>query len=179
MNVKDNRRVKMTKQLIKNALIDLMEKKPINKITVKEICECADINRSTFYLHYVDQYALLEEIENDIINMTPRINLYYDVQIYPLLVEFFEFIQENKRLYMVLFKNSSGNSFTNKVLDKVFGKDDKKPVWISNMSLKNELHFKMLMVALGATALIEKWIFDEIKSTPQELAETLAKFINN
>ena len=179
MNVKDNRRVKMTKQLIKNALIDLMEKKTINKITVKEICETADINRSTFYLHYVDQYALLEEIENDIINMTPRINLYYDVQIYTLLVEFFEFIQENKRLYLVLFKNSSGNSFTNKVLDKVFGKDDKKPVWISNMSLQNELHFKMLMVALGATALIEKWIFDEIKSTPQELAETLTKFINN
>lgn len=179
MNVKDNRRVKMTKQLIKNALIDLMEKKPINKITVKEICESADINRSTFYLHYVDQYALLEEIENDIINMTPRINLYYDVEIYPLLVEFFEFIQENKRLYLVLFKNSSGNNFTNKVLDKVFGKDDKKPVWISNMSLQNELHFKMLMVALGATALIEKWIFDEIKSTPQELAEALTKFINN
>ena len=89
MNVKDNRRVKMTKKLIKDALIDLMDKKTINKITVKEICQYADINRSTFYLHYTDQYALLEEIENDTINKTPRINLYYDNPIYPLLIDFF------------------------------------------------------------------------------------------
>jgi len=44
----DNRRVKMTKRLMKEALIDLMDQKPLEKITVTEICKIADVNRSTF-----------------------------------------------------------------------------------------------------------------------------------
>ena len=56
----------MTKRLIKEAFIKLMEKTKLNKITVKQICENADINRSTFYAHYSDQYKLFDEIEEDI-----------------------------------------------------------------------------------------------------------------
>lgn len=67
MAQKQNQRVKLTKQLLKNSLIELMHKKPIGKITIKEICERAEINRSTFYLYYMDQYALLSEIENELI----------------------------------------------------------------------------------------------------------------
>ena len=56
---KENQRVKLTRQLLQNSLIELMQEKPIAKTTIKEICETADINRSTFYLYYADQYALL------------------------------------------------------------------------------------------------------------------------
>ena len=177
MNIKDNRRVKMTKKLIKEALIDLMDKNNIARITVKEICALADINRSTFYLHFCDQYALLEEVENDIISQTPRINLYEKKDVYPVLVEFFKFIQENKRVYLILFKSSNGNSLRSKLIDKVFGKDENKKEWISNMELSNDLHFKMLMSAFGGATLVEKWIFDEIKSTPEELAKALSEFV--
>jgi len=38
----------MTKRLMKEALIDLMDQKPLEKITVTEICKIADVNRSTF-----------------------------------------------------------------------------------------------------------------------------------
>lgn len=175
MNVKDNRRVRLTKQLIKDSLVELMAEKPINRITVKEICSCADINRSTFYLHYTDQYALLQELENDTVNITPRINLYEGKELYNVLVDFFIFISENKKIYTILLENSS--SFRGKVLDKVFGKSEEKPVWISGMSLENEMHFKMLLSALGGASLIEKWVFGEIESTPQELAIAFQKFI--
>lgn len=63
---KENQRVKLTRQLLQNSLIELMQEKPIAKTTIKEICENADINRSTFYLYYADQYALLNEIEADV-----------------------------------------------------------------------------------------------------------------
>ena len=177
MNIKDNRRVRMTKKLIKEALIDLMEKDNISRITVKEICALADINRSTFYLHFCDQYALLEEVENDIISQTPRINLYEKKDVYPVLVDFFKFIQENKRVYLILFKSTNGNSFRSKLIDKVFGKDENKKEWISNMELSNALHFKMLMSAFGGATLVEKWIFDEINSSPEELAKSLSDFV--
>lgn len=167
----------MTKKLIKDALVELMEKNNINRITVKEICALADINRSTFYLHFCDQYALLEEVENDIISATPRINLYEKKDVYPVLVEFFNFIQEHKRVYLILFKSSNGNSFRSKLIDKIFGKDENKTEWIKNMELTNPFHFKILMSAFGGATLVEKWIFDEIKSTPCELAEVLSTFV--
>ena len=57
-----SRRTEMTKLLFRTALIELMQEKPFHKITVKEICEQADLNRTTFYLHYSDQTQLLNDI---------------------------------------------------------------------------------------------------------------------
>ena len=48
-----------TKQILANALLDLLEHKPFSKITVNELCERAMIVRSTFYLHFQDKYKLL------------------------------------------------------------------------------------------------------------------------
>lgn len=62
-----DRRVRYTKQVIKESFIALLKEKPISKITVKEICTGADINRATFYAHYADPYALLHEIEEALI----------------------------------------------------------------------------------------------------------------
>lgn len=70
MATKNNRRTQITKMLLKTSLIELMHEKNINQISIKEICEQADLNRSTFYLHYTDQYALLEHIENEIMDTT-------------------------------------------------------------------------------------------------------------
>ncbi len=60
----ENQRIRLSKQLLRNALISLLEEKSINKISVREICETAEINRTTFYKYYGSQYDLLEDIEN-------------------------------------------------------------------------------------------------------------------
>jgi len=62
-----NRRVQYTRNALRNALIDLAGEKPLRNITVTDICARADINRSTFYLHYKDVYSLLHEIEEEIL----------------------------------------------------------------------------------------------------------------
>jgi AcrR family transcriptional regulator len=61
-----DRRIKYTKMVLRESLIGLLELKPIERITIKEICEEADINRATFYSHYADQYDLLKQIEEDL-----------------------------------------------------------------------------------------------------------------
>ena len=67
MNIKDNRRVLMTKRIIKDIFIEMLEKKNIQKIYVRELFETADINRSTFYKYYESQYDLLAEMQNDLL----------------------------------------------------------------------------------------------------------------
>jgi len=70
MATKNNRRTIITKRILKDSLLELMQTKPISKITIKEICELSDMSRSTFYLHYQDQFALLEDIEKEVLEKT-------------------------------------------------------------------------------------------------------------
>ena len=62
---KEDRRVRRTKKLLTQALTELLQKKQINEITVKELTDLADMNRGTFYLYYKDIFDMLEKIENE------------------------------------------------------------------------------------------------------------------
>ena len=66
--VKLDRRVRYTRMVIKESFINLLEKKDISQITIKEICKDADINRSTFYSHYTDQYDLMRKIQDELLD---------------------------------------------------------------------------------------------------------------
>lgn len=63
--MKTDARVQYTRKIIQETFLDLLKDKPVSKITVKEICDKAQINRGTFYKHYQDCYDLLEKIETE------------------------------------------------------------------------------------------------------------------
>lgn len=63
---KIDRRTAYTRMVIRDALYNLLETKHLSQITVKEICEEADINRATFYRNYVDIYDLYEKLEEEL-----------------------------------------------------------------------------------------------------------------
>ena len=63
MEEKENRKIRYSKKVIRDSLMELMESKPILSVSIKDICELADISRSTFYSHYKDQYDLLRQVE--------------------------------------------------------------------------------------------------------------------
>ena len=65
LDKKTDKRILHTKFFLKNALLDLMKTKPIEKITTTELCAAADINRNTFYSHYSTPEEVLEEIVNE------------------------------------------------------------------------------------------------------------------
>ncbi len=62
-----DRRVRKTKVAIKNAMITLLKTEKLDKITVNQIADVADINRATFYQHFLDKYDLLDQIEQEMI----------------------------------------------------------------------------------------------------------------
>ena len=57
-----DRRIRKTRAVLKSSLLSLMKEKSVKHITVKELCDKADINRGTFYLHYTDVFDMLEQI---------------------------------------------------------------------------------------------------------------------
>ena len=60
-------RVVKTRRAIRNALIELAEEKDVEKITVKELCELAEISNPAFYSHYGNIYDVVDEIENEVV----------------------------------------------------------------------------------------------------------------
>ena len=60
-------RIKVTRLMIHEGLLNLLKEKPISQISVKELVEEARINRSTFYLHYSSVMDVLKEIENEFV----------------------------------------------------------------------------------------------------------------
>lgn len=65
---KIDRRVIYTKKAIRDSFISLQQEKPIEKISVTEICKLADINRGTFYSHYSDPYDLRRSLQQELVD---------------------------------------------------------------------------------------------------------------
>lgn len=63
----EDKRIIKTKKNIKSTLIDILQKTPFEKITVAELCRRGTVSRITFYVHYEDKYALIEEMFADYI----------------------------------------------------------------------------------------------------------------
>ena len=67
MEKKEDRRVAMTKRMLKDALTELLREMDIYHVSIRELCLRADINRTTFYKYYGSQFDLLADMENDLL----------------------------------------------------------------------------------------------------------------
>ena len=118
---KDDRRVKYTKMVLKESLIKLLAKKDISQISIKEICEDADINRSTFYSHYSDQYDLMRKVEDELLeNVSEYLAVYVqskaDINLVEMIEKIFEYIKENAPLCKLLLSERGDLDFQKKVM---------------------------------------------------------------
>ncbi len=130
--MKDNkvdRRVKYTKIMLKDALVQLMQKQHISSISVKSLCELADINRSTFYTHYTDQYNLLHSIEDEVLS---NLRLHLEKQDYKnnipvsannppvspqVMTAILEYVKQNADLFKVLLSENCDFDFQKDVIE--------------------------------------------------------------
>ena len=104
MRNKTDKRIINTKNKIKNSFISLLEEKEIEKITVKEICEKADVTRGTFYAHYENEYDLLKALIIEmvtrafkIIQHLPEPGYSHDEKIV-MLTKMFDYLKSNRIL---------------------------------------------------------------------------------
>lgn len=107
-----------TKKLIKNTFAELlMEKKELNKITVKELTDKADINRGTFYLHYDNIYEVAEDFEEEILDTIGlddiKLNTLKDVDDY--FDSITSYLKKNEEVYHMLLGSKEPLIFLNKL----------------------------------------------------------------
>lgn len=77
--MREDRRIRKTKSSIKHAFTQLLKEKDLEKITISDITNRADINRGTFYLHYEDKYLLLNDMEDECISELSNIAKFNEI----------------------------------------------------------------------------------------------------
>lgn len=157
MATKNNRRTQITKMLLKNSLIELMHHKTINQITIKEICEQADLNRSTFYLHYTDQFALLDDIENEIIHTTFEYlqNVSPNLDTLTYIETFLNYVKKNVVIFETLLCHQETAGFQDLFISKILEKlKDRLPFKCSD-EIKSYIYTFLLH---GCIHIIIDWI---------------------
>lgn len=169
---KTDRRVRRTKALLLQGLMQLMETKDVKDISVKELSDLADINRGTFYLHYNDVYDLLAQIEDELFvefhdiidrtlapaNHSPRITLF----------EIFSFLERHMEVVRVIIGPHGDLSFVNRLKDLVQNRLD------SILAVRRAAEYGCYLESFavsGCIGVIETWIAQPAPPGPEVMAE--------
>lgn len=172
---KMDRRVRRTKALLLQGLIQLMSEKDIKDISVKELSDLADINRGTFYLHYNDVYDLLNNVEeelfqefNEILERDLTAESSRPVTPRPVLLDLFIFLDHNRALAKVLIGPHGDMAFVNRLKELV---KEKLRMLMANAehSVKYFDYFYSFMVS-GCIGVIECWLNQQSPVSPEEIA---------
>ncbi|MBB6451648.1 AcrR family transcriptional regulator [Salirhabdus euzebyi] len=176
-----DRRKKYTRMVLKDSLMKLLREKQISSVTVKEICQEADINRSTFYSHYADQFDLLDSIEDEIIeDLSEHLNQFtypteeYSLQIIEKLLEYFASKQEECQ---TLLNEKIDTTFQKKVM--AFAQDFFKKNWMTMTQFDEDLtEYVSTFIISGSIHVMKNWLNNGIDKSTKEMAEIVNKLIN-
>lgn len=172
MATKNNRRILVTKRILKESLLELMQDKPISKISIKEICDLSEMSRSTFYLHYQDQFELLKDIENDAFEKTFEALKGIDNSINTLeaIERFLNYIKANKETFGILLCQPDTEDFQMSILEKI-GEYVRISVPDIHQTPNNTYLFTFVMH--GCISVLRQWINEDFDLEIRVLAELI------
>ena len=181
--VQQNRKTRYTQMALKDSLIDLMKEKTIPQITIKEICEKADINRSTFYSHYADQYQLLKSIEDETLSWVTETIAGFSGKtekrdFIANIEKIFVYLIENHNHIQVLMSEQGDIEFQRNLLIFIY---EQCGMWLTNDLItdmaKSDLYFVFLVN--GSVGLIQHWLKTGMRETAREMSEFIYNMTYN
>ncbi|WOS95528.1 TetR/AcrR family transcriptional regulator [Nosocomiicoccus massiliensis] len=180
-------RVERTKESIKNSFLELMKEKEFEKITVKDITTRARINRGTFYIHYLDKYDLMKQMQEKVIEemtQAERNNILdiankKDTMTHPIngVIAVFKYVETNEKIFSAMLGQQGDLSFQSTIKDfmwKKFFNEQSDLLFDENESLvpKNILIAYISSAHLGV---IQQWLNSGMKKSPEKMAKILFK----
>ena len=169
MNKKANEQYKSNERVILDVFTRLLEEKDLRKITVKEICENAHINRSTFYTHFEDVYGVLEKmwiIHEE--NMKYIFRQAHSSSKKENLRMILEYIQDNELFYRVSFHSPIFNRMS-AGFEILFKQHE-----INSSSLKNR--YQIEFIKQGMLSTIAYWLDMDCNLSVDDLLDVIDTF---
>ena len=173
-----------SRKLIREAFIDLLNEKSLEKITVTDIVRRADINRGTFYAHYEDITAVVRQIENGLIEkLLESLGEYHYESFFQnpmhFLLKISGYLEEDIAIHRVLINSSRAEQFLielKNIFIKYMETDGNIPDNIKRSpAFLTRIHF----FAGGIINLYQVWFRDEIDVSLNEIAVEVSKMVTS
>ncbi|HPE95582.1 MAG TPA: TetR/AcrR family transcriptional regulator [Bacillota bacterium] len=167
-----NRRIKLTKQLLRNALTDLLGEKDIHRISVRELCEAADVSRSTFYNYYGSQFELLTDMENDVIEQIGKAIMKNETKDKRIIEDACRYLEKNIRFARLLMNNNIDPSFSDKLFALPYLRESvENHMNDTNSEIVNCYSYNFLTG--GVYQVVRVWLTKGRRESPEEFATIL------
>jgi len=174
-------KVAKTKELLRNTLVELIEEKGFDAVSVRDITLKAGLNRGTFYLHYRDKYDLLEKNENKVLagiqeklkHLKPyEFDKYYSKDmVYPPVLQLFCYLMENKHLIKILISSKGDPAFQKKMKEYIKEAFYEKLVFNDNQYFSDVPdEYILAFISSAFFGLIEQWLEKDEPNSPEEMA---------
>ena len=179
-----DRRVKRTKTLLQTTLVELMLEKEVSQISVKELTQRADVNRSTFYLHYLDIYDMLEQMEDEFVG---RVRSFFHDYFTPvptstpitMFLQISEWIEKDKDYYIKLLRGTAASQLLEKLRVQIM---DEFLIFLHTIFLDEDspdLRTRVNFIVSGTICVLRMWVTQENTETLTALAETVEDILKN
>lgn len=183
MAEKTDRRIRKTKAQLRKGLAELMEKKSIKEITVKELVEQVDINRSTFYLHYSDIYDMVEKIENEMIQEIEQLVEDHPVSpfnesSFSFIEDIFAILEENKEICAAFLGPNGDIAFLHRI-EEIVSRHSLKALQEVFPEKMQDLKYSYAFCLSGCVGLIKTWLNGHSGESPQYMAKLTFELIMN
>lgn len=179
MNKKNNRQFQNSDIRMKQAMLELMNTTPFDKITVRLICDKAEVNRSTFYAHYTDIYDMIVQMEN---RLRKKLMDNYPAaeSVVPLSTEsfmtFLEFIRENRYFYRVALK--ARREFPIKQGFEALWEQVIKPLSRkAGIVSESEMMFYFVGFQAGLTTVLKRWVEHDCVEDTEKISQIIHDLI--
>ncbi len=170
-----DRRVRYTKMVLRESLLSILQKKPVSRISVTEVCEAAGLNRGTFYAHYADPYELLTKIENDLHQeleealATDRAGGDTDA----LLVNIMGVLDRNRDMCRVILGENGGTQFLNRILG--MAREFFMRTWTCKKGIpEGTADYIYRYLSAGSIDVVRHWLLNDDKRPLDDVARIIS-----
>lgn len=174
MEKREDRRVTMTKRLLKDALIELLRENSIYEISIRELCQRADVNRTTFYKYYGSQFDLLTDMEDDIIAFINSAVMQNKTSPERILRAICGYLEENLEFARLIINNNIDPSFP----QRVFSSEVIQGIIRTNYARTHdeaEVEYFYNFITYGAFRMVCLWLNKAEREPPEKLARLIVQ----
>ena len=179
--MKENQRIMLSKRLLRESMLRLLENRSPEKITITELCEEAGINRGTFYRHYSTPRDVLEDICQELIRNMKKLYHTPDTRedAEECFVSIYEYMYRHADLIRILIRTHADREIA-AAIGEIYRNICAERERITFLQAADDQTLQMTAAFLGGGSyyLIREWLLENIPKTPREIAALMFEILN-